>query len=145
VPDSIVLEDESELSRPVGQYVFREAGHSDANSANQLSGLTGSGVRIEPLNCPAPSDKPLVSLLPLKRRDKRSSDSNAVRVIDISTRRERLIRWLLTAEEAKRDGDNIDILIRITPVNYRFVGYEEVVEEIVKRRGTISAKPWRPF
>ena len=132
VPDSIVPKIETELSRLEKQGVSDGNGQPTTNSTKQVSSFTGPGVRVEPSNCPASPDKPLIPLLPLRTHGSNRKSNQRSKVTDVATLKQKLVRWVLTDERVKLYGRDVSVFVRLAPEEYRFKDYDIAIAEALE-------------
>ncbi len=136
VPDNISDHPNSTLSCETGQSVSSAAGHATSISRSQVYGRSDSTVPFQTSHCPAGRDIPLISLLPLRSGvPERLVRANSARAGWKERRKLQAVlqSWLLNDKMAQKYTHDADTLARLTPLEWRFPGYEEFIQQQLNR------------
>jgi len=133
------------VSADCGQSLCSKCGHKDSRqlsrecgqSQNPLSAICTSSVRKLSSDCPHHADIPV---LPVNTLKSATSDTSADLPIPPETEsageemtRERLDVWIRSDNFAQVYHLSPELLVKLTPPNCRFPGYEALIREAVKR------------
>jgi hypothetical protein len=117
-----------------GILMSGETGQAIANPGSQ-SGLNPGPVWNEPSKCPARPDVPSLPNLPLKSARELVSQvgfqQNRCDGFEQHPAEGRLREWLARDPRISEYRHDPDALARMTPLQYRFPGYENVIRRIV--------------
>jgi hypothetical protein len=133
------------VSAERGQSLSGKCGHKDSSqlsgecgqSQNPLSAIGTSSVRKLPSDCPHNADIPV---LPVNTLKSATSDTSADSSMAPETEsageemtRERLDVWIRSENFAQVYHLGPELLVKLTPPNCRFRGYEALIREAVER------------
>jgi hypothetical protein len=127
----------SELSVGRVQSAFHSLSAGSVQSPNKLYGLRVRTVRCEPTNCTSPPDQ---SYIPINDLTKAPSDAFTASTF-VSERkpaeeeavRERLAVWIGSDGFAQVNHHIPELLVKLTPPNCRFPGYEALIQQATER------------
>ena len=123
----------AELSGGRVQSAPHSLSGGSVQSPNRLYGLRGPTVRCERTNCTSPPDP---SYIPINNLKKTTSDGLTASTFagestpaDDEAARERLGVWIRSDGFAQAHHDIPELLVKLTPPNCRFPGYEVLIQE----------------
>lgn len=140
IPDQFSQGQRHPLSSVAGQSMSSRTGQSGTIQPSRLSGLGDATVRFQPSDCPAPPDLPLIPLLPLRSGNLEAKFQTRSKPTDpqyLQNRRRSLEAWLLTSQTAQRYRHDIDSLVRLVPLDFRFQNYEDFIRLVIDRHSCI--------
>lgn len=133
------------VSADRGQSPSRKHGHKDfsglsgecGQAQNAVSAICASTVRKLPSDCPHNADIPVLPVNTLKSATSDiSADTSMAKEIEFEgerTTRERLNVWIRSDNFAQVYHLSPELLVKLTPPNCRFPGYEALIREAAKR------------
>jgi hypothetical protein len=133
------------VSAERGQSLSRKHGHIDSSgvsgecgqSQNPLSAICTSTVRKLPSDCPHNADTPVLPVNTLKSATSNTSADLSMAPDTESEgeelTRERLDVWIRSDNFAQAYHLSPELLVKLTPPNCRFPGYEALVREAARR------------
>jgi hypothetical protein len=107
-------------------------------SENRLSEMTHATVRNDACNCPNGSDLPLIPIVPLKSATTEASVQATTTETESKSQieeanKERFNGWIRSENFAQLYHLSPKMLVKLTPPNCRFPGYETLIQEATER------------
>jgi hypothetical protein len=126
-----------ELSVGRVQSVSHSLSGGSIQSPNRLYGLRARTVRRERTNCTSPPDPSYIPINDLKKATPDaltgSTFTSESKPADDESARERLAVWIRSDGFAQVHRHIPELLVKLTPPNCRFPGYEALIQEATER------------